>query len=86
VEGDARELHPMVLEESFAIGREALLNALTHSGCHRVKIHIGYGARDFPLRVRDDGRGLDPAILEKGGRENHLGLQGMRERARKIGA
>ncbi|HET6899724.1 MAG TPA: hypothetical protein VFK70_15315 [Vicinamibacteria bacterium] len=38
------------------------------------------------MRVRDDGRGLDPGIVELGGREGHWGLQGMRERAQRIGA
>ena len=31
VEGTPRELHPLVLEEVFAIGREALINASSHS-------------------------------------------------------
>jgi signal transduction histidine kinase len=38
------------------------------------------------LRIRDDGRGIDPEILGKGGRADHWGLQGMRERARRVGA
>jgi signal transduction histidine kinase len=86
VEGHARELHPMVLEEAYEIGREALANALVHSGAARVDVEIGHGPLQFRLRVRDDGRGIDAATLEKGGRENHFGLQGMRERARRIGA
>ena len=86
VEGSERKLHPMVLEESYAIGREALLNALTHSEGRQIEVEIDYGPKQFRLRVRDDGRGIDPAVLEKGGRESHFGLQGMRERARKIGA
>jgi signal transduction histidine kinase/ligand-binding sensor domain-containing protein len=86
VEGDARDLHPMVLEESYAIGREAVTNALTHSRGAHVAVEIGYAPAQFRLRIRDDGRGIEPAILEKGGRERHWGLQGMRERARKIGA
>jgi nitrate/nitrite-specific signal transduction histidine kinase len=76
----------MVLEESFSIGREALVNALTHSEGRSVEVEITYDPRQFRLRVRDDGRGIDPAILEDGGRAGHWGLQGMRERAQKIGA
>ena len=38
------------------------------------------------LRFRDDGVGLDPKILREGRRDNHWGLPGMRERAKKIGA
>ena len=39
----------------------------------------------FRLRIRDDGKGIDPATLEEG-RAGHYGLPGMRERARQIGA
>jgi len=86
VEGSVRELNPMVLEESYSIGREALINALAHSGGLHVEVEIMYDPRQFRLRVRDDGRGVDPTILEKGGRPGHWGMQGMRERAQGIGA
>ena len=86
VEGRARDLDPTVLEESFSIGREALLNALAHSGALHVELEIAYDARQFRLRIRDDGRGIDPEVLGRGGRSDHWGLQGMRERARRIGA
>jgi signal transduction histidine kinase len=86
VEGRPLPLHPTVLEESFSIGREALLNALAHSGGLHVELEIAYDSRRFRLRVRDDGRGIDPDILKMGGRTDHWGLQGMRERAKRIGA
>jgi signal transduction histidine kinase/ligand-binding sensor domain-containing protein len=86
VEGTVRDLNPLVLEESYGIGREALVNALTHSGGLNVEAEIIYDPREFRLRIRDDGRGIAPGILEKGGRTDHWGLQGMRERAGRIGA
>jgi signal transduction histidine kinase len=86
VEGLVRELHPLVLEESYSIGREALLNALTHSGAPHVEVEITYDPKQFRLRVRDDGRGVESRVLEEGGRPGHWGLPGMRERARKMGA
>jgi len=85
VEGRVRDLHPVVLEESYCIGREAIINALTHSEGQQVELEITYDSRQFRLRVRDNGRGIDPKILEEGGRSGHWGLQGMRERAHKIG-
>ncbi len=85
VEGRVRELHPMVREECYWIGREAVVNALTHSNGRKVEVEITYDPRQFRLRVRDDGRGIDPKVLEEGGRSDHWGLQGMRERAQKIG-
>jgi len=85
VEGHVRELHPLVLEECYCIGREAIINALAHSEGQHVEAEITYDSRQFRLRVRDDGRGIDPRILEAGGRSGHWGLQGMHERAQKIG-
>jgi len=35
--------------------------------------------------VRDDGKGIDPEILEAGARAGHYGLPGMRERANRLG-
>jgi ligand-binding sensor domain-containing protein/signal transduction histidine kinase len=84
VEGHVRKLHPLVLEECYCIGREAIINALSHSEGQHVEVEIAYDARQFRLRVRDDGRGIDRKILE-GGRSGHWGLQGMHERAHKIG-
>jgi signal transduction histidine kinase len=85
VEGNVRELHPLVLEESFCIGREALNNALTHSKGTHVEVEITYDPRQFRLRVRDNGRGVDPKILEDGARPGHFGLPGMRERSERVG-
>jgi len=85
VEGTVLELHPIIREETYSIGREALINALTHSDAHNIEAEITYESREFRLRIRDDGRGIDPAVLEKGGRDDHWGLQGMRERAKRIG-
>jgi signal transduction histidine kinase len=86
VEGTLLELHPIIREETYRIGREALINSLTHSEAHNIEVEITYESRAFRVRIRDDGRGIDPGILEKGGRDDHWGLQGMRERAKRIGA
>jgi nitrate/nitrite-specific signal transduction histidine kinase len=37
------------------------------------------------VRVRDDGKGIDPKLLSDDEREGHFGLRGMRERAKLIG-
>jgi signal transduction histidine kinase len=86
VEGNPVELHPVVRDEAYWIGREALANAFRHSQGRRIEIEIAYGRRELRLRFRDDGRGLDSNFLQAGGRPEHWGMQGMRERARKIGA
>ena len=85
VEGHVRELHNSIQEEAHSIGREALVNAFTHANARHVEVEIIYDPRQFRLRVRDDGRGIEPAILEEG-RPDHWGMRGMRERAERIGA
>jgi signal transduction histidine kinase len=84
VAGQPQELHPMVRDEIYRIGYEAIINACTHSGGTRVETTLSY-ANDLTVRVQDNGSGIDPLLTAKG-REGHFGLQGMRERADRIGA
>ena len=37
------------------------------------------------MRVRDDGKGIEPKFLSADGRAKHYGLHGMRERAQLVG-
>jgi signal transduction histidine kinase/ligand-binding sensor domain-containing protein len=85
VEGPVRELHPILRDEVYRIAREALRNAFSHSQAQKIEAEITYGERLLRLRIRDDGAGIPPDILEAG-RSGHYGLNGMRERARQIGA
>ena len=86
VQGKPKPLESEVNEEVFRIGKEAITNAFLHSGASLIEVEVSFEDRNFRLRVRDDGRGIEPAIHEAGGRAGHFGLTGMRERARKIGA
>ena len=83
VVGDAREMHPIVRDEIYRIGYEAIHNASTHSGASRLEIELRY-ARDLLLRVDDNGSGVDPAIADRR-EDGHFGLKRMRERAARIG-
>jgi len=85
VEGSSRNLHPILREEIYRIAREAVRNAFAHAQASKIEVEITYGERLLRLRIRDDGRGIDPAIMEQG-RTGHYGLPGMRERATRIGA
>ncbi len=70
-------------DEVYRIGYEAIRNACTHSGASQLEVELRY-AHDLALRVSDNGTGIDPVIADKG-RDRHFGLQGMRERAARIG-
>ena len=83
--GSPRSLQSGIHEETYHIGREALINAFRHSGARRIVVELEYGPKRFVLRVRDNGCGIDPEIM-RSGREGHWGLVGMRERAESIGA
>ena len=85
VEGARRELHPMVRDEIYRIAREALRNAFAHARARQVEAEITFGERRFRLRIRDDGDGIPPEMVEAG-RSGHYGLAGIRERAREIGS
>jgi len=85
VEGAPRNLHPILRDEVYRIGAEALRNAFRHAHAQRIEVEILYGERWLRLRVRDDGKGVDPKFLSGDGREKHYGLHGMRERAQLAG-
>ena len=85
VEGAERDLPPLVRSEVYRIAGEALRNAFLHAQARRIEVDIQYGKRGFRLRVRDDGKGIEPEVLGKGGREGHHGLPGLRERAQLVG-
>ncbi len=86
VEGELRELNPLVRDEAYWIAHEALVNVVRHARAKRIEIEIAYDAARLRLRLRDDGCGVDPKILEAGGKAGHWGIRGMRERAATIGA
>jgi len=84
VVGRQEPLRPPVWHEMYRIGREALVNAFSHSRAQRVEFELEYADSDLRMRVRDNGHGIDPQVL-RSGRDGHWGLAGMRERAAKIG-
>ena len=81
MEGTPRILAPLVHDDVYRIAAEALRNAFRHADAKRIEIEIRYGQRIFRVRVRDDGKGIDPTVLAGGGRDRHYGLAGMHERA-----
>ncbi len=84
VEGNARDIHPIVRDEVYRIAYEAMRNACSHSKGTRLQVKVSY-AHDLVIRVVDNGIGIDKQLLTQG-REGHFGIKGMRERAERIGA
>jgi len=86
IEGTPRSVSPILQDEIYRIARESLRNAFRHAEARNIETEIAYSAPLLRLRFRDDGKGIDPHVLERGGRSGHWGLPGMRERAKQIGA
>jgi ligand-binding sensor domain-containing protein/signal transduction histidine kinase len=85
VEGESRDLHPILRDEVYRIVSEAISNAFRHSGAGRITAVIRYDKKQLRALVQDDGKGIDAQVLEGGGREGHYGLLGMHERAKLVG-
>jgi signal transduction histidine kinase/ligand-binding sensor domain-containing protein len=84
VEGPPRKVRTIIRDEFYSITREALRNAFHHSHARHIEVEITYGGRGLVLRIRDDGEGIPPEVLEDG-RPGHYGVPGMRERAKQMG-
>jgi signal transduction histidine kinase len=85
VEGQARPLQSALLDEVYRIGKEAWSNAMAHAQASQIVVILQFGRRAFRMHVRDDGRGIPPAILSNM-RESHRGISGMKQGARAIGS
>jgi signal transduction histidine kinase len=86
VEGERRALSPILQDEVYRIAREVLRNAFEHARAREIEAEIRYDHAQLRVRIRDDGRGIDPKVLQEGNRAGHWGLPGIRERAKQIGA
>ncbi|UDY25321.1 sensor histidine kinase [Nocardioides sp. Kera G14] len=71
--------------ELLAAAKEALMNALTHSGTTRIWLELRQLHGDVHLEVRDIGTGFDPSVLPDREREGHFGVRGFSERLALVG-
>ena len=85
IEGAPRNLAPLVQDEVCRISGEALRNAYRHAHAKQIEVEIRYEPRQFRVRIRDDGKGIDQTVLDGAGRAGHYGVPGMRERAELVG-
>jgi two-component system sensor histidine kinase UhpB len=79
--GDPLELESDQEIAVYRFAQEALSNVAQHADARNVEVGLSANGRIVELVVRDDGRGFDPATEQKG-----IGLSGMAERARLVGA
>jgi two-component system, NarL family, sensor histidine kinase UhpB len=79
--GDAVELESDQEIAAYRFAQEALSNVAQHAGATHVEVEMSVNGHALELSVRDDGRGFDPEAESPG-----IGLKGMAERARLVGA
>jgi PAS domain S-box-containing protein len=66
--------------------RELLINAVKHAEADKIKISCLRSSCEIYIKVEDNGRGFDTAMLEKkAGHPNGFGLLNLRERLNHIG-
>src|SRR5262249_26700709 len=65
IHGAPRALRPIIRDDIYRIGSEALRNAFRHAHARRIEMELRYDASQFQLRVRDDGHGIGDAVLDR---------------------
>ena len=91
--GDESAVPPLAKEQAYLVMREAVRNAVAHSGCGRVAVSLERDEAELRGRVEDDGSGFDPDGGPGGWRDGRgndapaagVGLGSMRERAEALG-
>ena len=67
----------------FRVAQESITNVLRHASARKITVRIARQPHSVRLAIQDDGRGFNPAAtLEAAAAGGHLGIVGMRERAR----
>jgi signal transduction histidine kinase len=84
VSGKPFDLEQSTAHELLMVVREALHNAVRHGQPAKVQVSIDFGTNEFSVRVHDDGRGFDPAIVSASP-NGHYGLIGIQERVKRLG-
>ncbi|OGO39227.1 MAG: hypothetical protein A2147_05460 [Chloroflexi bacterium RBG_16_57_8] len=85
--GDVRRFAPEAELAVFRIVQEALVNVRRHARATKVDLTVEFSEGKTTIIVRDNGRGFEPpGMLGDLSRKGRLGLIGMEERARLLGA
>jgi signal transduction histidine kinase len=85
VHGEYRPLARTVEREVERIAQQAMSNAVAHAQATSITATLRYDARTLEVRIVDNGVGMNTTQADPAKR-GRFGLQGMRERAKRIGA
>jgi len=83
-DGTSRDLPDLIAGNLLLLAQEAMTNALKHGEPRSIFLRLVFAGDTLRLTVEDDGRGFDTAQMATP-REGHFGIQGMRERVKRLG-
>lgn len=86
ITGPRQTLPPRFEFHLLRISQEAVTNAIKHSKASRIQVQLEYRRDEVVLKVADDGSGFDSSGGGASQSGQNFGLQGMRERAARIGS
>jgi len=76
------EITSLIEQAFYRIAQEALENIVRHAQAESVRMELKLSGDELILNISDDGKGLN---LSQASETEHLGLQGMQERAKNVG-
>lgn len=82
--GEEDGLPDFIAGHLLLLAQESMTNAIKHGKPKKIDITLEFDETSVELRIQDDGGGFDPSHAP-GLAEGHLGLQGMRERMKRLG-
>jgi signal transduction histidine kinase len=84
VVGEERGFPDFIAGHLLLLAQESMTNAIKHAQPENIHIALEFDEDSVELRIHDDGGGFDPHHAP-GLAEGHFGLQGMRERMKRLG-
>jgi ligand-binding sensor domain-containing protein/signal transduction histidine kinase len=84
VSGTYRQLSRTVEDNLLRIGQEAMTNAIKHAQATQLQVDLKFEPQHLRLSVRDNGSGF-AETTQRGERDGHFGLVGIKERAEQLG-
>ncbi len=82
--GEEQDLPDLIAGNLLMLAKECITNALKHSSPAAIHLNVDHEPERVTLTITDDGCGFDIGMA-KGPHQGHFGLQGMRERALRLG-
>ncbi len=83
-EGDLIPMPALIAGNLLLLAQEAVTNTLKHSGAKEIFILLRLSPEEVELVLEDHGCGFNASEVP-GHHEGHFGLQGMRERTKRLG-